>query len=120
MKKIICITGFGLVILYSCSKDSNGGSGGGGSSVNCSTITNKAFAADIAPIIAANCATSTSCHASGSANGPGALTNYSQISGAASMIKTAVSTGRMPQGSSLSSAQKNSIICWVDSGAPNN
>jgi hypothetical protein len=26
----------------------------------------------------------------------------------------------MPQGSSLSTSQKNSILCWIDSGAPNN
>jgi hypothetical protein len=26
----------------------------------------------------------------------------------------------MPQGSTLTTAQKNSILCWIDSGAPNN
>jgi hypothetical protein len=26
----------------------------------------------------------------------------------------------MPQGPTLTTAQKNSIICWIDSGAPNN
>lgn len=107
-------------VIYSCSKDgSSGGGGGGGSTVNCATITNKAFAADVNPIIQSSCATA-GCHAAGSTNGPGALVTYLQISAAANSIKTAVSSGRMPQGGSLTTAQKNSIICWVDGGALNN
>jgi hypothetical protein len=120
MKKALALIGIGLIVLYSCSKDSGGSGGGGGSAVNCATVTNKAFAADVAPIIASSCATNASCHAAGSVNGPGALTTFSQISSAASAIKSSVQSGRMPQGSSLSTSQKNSIICWVDSGAPNN
>lgn len=110
----------GMLLSTGCSKD-NGGSGGGGGSttVNCATVTNKAFAADVNPIIQASCAL-VGCHAAGSSNGPGPLTTYAQISGNASAIRSAVSSGRMPQGSSLSTAQKNSIICWIDSGSPNN
>ena len=123
MKKALVITVFGLIIFLSCSKD-NGGSGGsgggGGSTVNCATVTNQAFNADVAPIIASSCAINTTCHAAGSTNGPGALTSYTQISGNAPAIKTAVQSGRMPQTGSLTTGQKNSIICWVDSGAPNN
>ena len=104
-----------VFITISCSKDN----GGGSTSVDCSTVTNKAFAADVNPIIQSSC-NIAGCHAAGSFNGPGALTNYAQISAAASSIKTAVSSGRMPQGSSLSASQKNSIICWVNGGAPNN
>jgi hypothetical protein len=125
MKKALLLTGLVtiiIVIIYSCSKDSggSGGGGGGGSTVNCATVTNKAFAADVLPIFTSTCAVNAGCHASGSSSGPGALTNYAQISGNAAAIKTAVQSGRMPQGSTLSASQKNSIICWVDSGAPNN
>jgi hypothetical protein len=35
-------------------------------------------------------------------------------------IRSAVSAGTMPKTGSISSSQKNSIICWIDSGAPNN
>jgi hypothetical protein len=120
MKKaliIFCISGL-VLIAASCSKD--GGSGGSTPfTVNCATVTNKAFAADVSPIIQSSCAIS-GCHAAGSTNGPGALTNYTEISAAASNIRSAVSTGRMPQSGSLSSAQKSSIICWIDNGALNN
>lgn len=107
-----------IVFASGCSKDNDGG-GGGGASVDCATVTNKAFAANISPIIQASCAIS-GCHAAGSSNGPGALTNYTEISNAKVRIRSAVAAGTMPQGSTLSAAQKNSIICWIDGGAPNN
>jgi hypothetical protein len=107
-----------LLLSTGCSKE-NGGGGGGTTTVDCATVTSKAFAANVSPIIQASCAIA-GCHAAGSGNGPGALTTYSQISTNASSIRSAVSSGRMPQGSTLSTAQKNSIICWIDSGAPNN
>ena len=99
----------------------NNGTGGGSTitTVDCSTVSNKAFAADINPIIQASC-NMAGCHASGSFNGPGPLTNCSQVAAAASSIRSAVLSGAMPQGSSLSTAQKNSIACWIDSGTPNN
>lgn len=107
-----------LVISSGCSKDNGGGGGGGSTTVDCATVTSKAFAANVSPIIQASCALA-GCHAT-AGNGPGALTTYSQISTNAGAIRSAVSSGRMPQGSTLSTAQKNSIICWIDSGAPNN
>jgi uncharacterized membrane protein len=106
---------FSSIIIAACSKDK----GGGSTSVDCSTVTNKALSADVNPIIQSSCAVA-GCHAAGSFNGPGALTSYSEIFNARSNIRSAVASGRMPQSGSLSTAQRNSIICWVDSGAPNN
>ena len=111
---LIAFIAFSIFTGISCSKDA------GGSSVDCSTVSNKAFNADVNPIIQASCAFSIGCHATGSSNGPGALTDYAQIFSARNNIRSAVSSGRMPQTGSLTSAQKNSIICWIDSGAPNN
>jgi hypothetical protein len=79
----------------------------------------KSYASDVSPIINANCAIS-GCHASGSSNGPGALTNYNEVNAAKSRIRTAVENGTMPKNRSLSDDQKNKIICWIDAGAPNN
>ena len=108
-----------LCILFSqCSKNNNNNNNNN-FSVNCSTVTNKAFAANISPLIQSRCAIS-GCHASGSGNGPGALITYTQISAAATRIRASVAAGTMPQGSTLSTAEKNSIVCWIDGGAPNN
>ena len=105
-----------VFISASCSKS---GSGGGGTSLDCNTVTNKAFAADVKPIIQSSCAIG-GCHDAVSTNGPGPLTNYSQVFNARTAIRTAVSAGTMPKTGSLTSSQKNSILCWIDSGAPNN
>lgn len=111
---------FTIFISISCSKDGgSGGGGGGGNTLNCSTVTNKAFTADVSPIIQGSCNVA-GCHASGSFNGPGALTNYTEVFNARSLIRSAVASGAMPKTGALSTAQKNSILCWIDSGGPNN
>ncbi len=117
--RLIAFINFSLFVIAGCSKEKGGGGGGGGTTLNCSAVTNKAFAADVNPIIQTVCAMA-GCHANGSSNGPGALTNYTQVFNARTLVRSAVSSGFMPQGSTLSTAQKNSILCWIDSGAPNN
>ncbi len=78
------------------------------------------FSAKVFPVIESSCATSIGCHGNGSANGPGALTNFTQIKNAAAAIKGAVISGAMPKGSSLSVQDKNAVICWINNGTPNN
>lgn len=104
------------VLFVSCEKTTNGG---GNSNTDCSNNTTKSFSAHVSPIIQNNC-TQSGCHGAGSTNGPGPLLNYTQISTAATAIRAAVVSGTMPKNSSLTTAQKNSIICWVDAGALNN
>jgi hypothetical protein len=77
------------------------------------------FVTNVTPIIQSSCAV-TGCHATGSTNGPGPLTTYSQIKNAAAGIKSAVVSRFMPKDASLTSGQIKSISCWVDAGAPNN
>ena len=84
------------------------------------TCLNYSFTNDVSPIIQATCSKSTGCHASGSSSGPGALVTYSEISAASLQIQGSVLAGRMPLGSSLTSAQIQIINCWVKSGALNN
>ena len=122
MKKLVAsliIIVFSLIIYSSCSKSSGGGTGGGGTNLDCNTVSNKTFVADVNPIIQSTCAVN-GCHASGSINGPGALTNYSLIFNARNTIRSTIISGSMPKNSTLSTSAKNSIICWIDSGAPNN
>lgn len=110
-----------LFLLYSCSKDgSNNNNNNNSGTLDCSTVTNKAFAADVNPIFQGTCAAQVACHGSGSINGPGALTTYSAIFNSRNAIRSAVASGAMPKNSTLSTAQKNSILCWIDGGAPNN
>ena len=92
---------------------------GTGSSGNGSGPANS-FAVDVNPIIQSSCAANSGCHGSGSSAGPGPLLTYTQVFNARSSIRSAVLSGRMPPNGGLSVTQKNSIIFWIDSGAPNN
>ncbi len=86
---------------------------------DCSTTPQK-FSANVNPIIQSSCATDSDCHGRGSNKGPGPLLTYDQIKSAASDIRMAVGKRTMPTGSTLSTEQINSIVCWVNNGALNN
>lgn len=119
-KNILAFFGV-LLVIASCSKGGDGGGngGGGGGGTNCSGVS-AAFAANVNPIIQSTCATDATCHGAGSGNGPGPLLTYTQIFNNRAAIKTSVAAGTMPKVGSLTTAQKNTIICWVDAGGPNN
>jgi len=86
---------------------------------SCQTSANK-FAANVNPIIQTKCATTPDCHATGSTNTAGPLTDYGKIKNLANVIRGQVLSGLMPKTGSLTAEEKQSIICWIDSGAPNN
>ncbi|HVT86450.1 MAG TPA: hypothetical protein VHD35_14700 [Chitinophagaceae bacterium] len=124
---IVLLELFYILFSVSCSKGSsatgNNPSGGNGSSgatttLDCSTVA-KSFSSDVNPIVQSFC-NASGCHAAGSTNGPGPLTNYTEVFNARSVIRPAIASGLMPQGSSLTTAQKNSFLCWIDNGAPDN
>ena len=119
MKLSITITFLVLIIVVACSKKSGSSDGGGiNNTVDCSIVP-KSFSTNVQPITSTRCAVS-GCHDAGSNNGPGPLTTYQQIFNARSLIRSAVSTKLMPQGSSLTQDQINTITCWIDNGAQNN
>lgn len=106
--------------MYACSKSSGGDNEQDDPvSLDCTTI-NSSFSEVVFPIINLNCATSAGCHGPGSVQGPGELTNYTQIKANASAVKNAVLSEEMPPGAPLSINDQNAISCWVSAGAPNN
>ncbi|HVM89745.1 MAG TPA: hypothetical protein VMT76_16265 [Puia sp.] len=84
------------------------------------TCQNYSFSTDVSPLITASCSNGSGCHGSGSTNGPGALTTYDEMKNAASQMQASILAGRMPLGSSLTSAQIQTITCWISNGTPNN
>jgi predicted small secreted protein len=124
MKKTTLFTSlfiFLAVVFTACSKSDNtpGGGGGGGITFSCAGISPK-FAADVQPIVTSLCATSSNCHASGSTNSGGVFSNYAEVNAKKSNIRSQILSGAMPKSGTISQAQINSVICWIDSGAPNN
>jgi uncharacterized membrane protein len=104
MTKILGILLVSISLLISCSKDNSSSS----FNPSCSG-TAKSYANDISPLIQSYC---HSCH-----------TNYStfaQLSAAKNSVRSVIVSGSMPQGTTLSTDQKNAIICWIDNGAANN
>jgi hypothetical protein len=103
-----------VCICFSCSKSQSGVS-----FVADCTGAPKTFVDDVNPIIQGFC-NSPNCHTNGSSNGPGPLTNYNQVFNSRGSVRDAISSGLMPRNTTLSASQKSAIICWIDSGAPNN
>lgn len=126
MKKAVLISTtfiFSVVIFTACSKaDSGGNSGGGGGGTktfSCIGIT-PAFSADVQPILTTVCSINSNCHAAGSTNSGGPFTSYAEVNAKKSNIRAAILAGIMPQSGTITQAQINAFICWIDSGAPNN
>lgn len=82
--------------------------------------TTPSFANDVFPILQSNCATSN-CHVSGG-TAPFVIANYNDVKAKDISIKSRVSARTMPPSGSnaLSNDQINTIVTWVDAGAPNN
>ena len=109
---IICV----VVFIISCSK------GSGGNPVPpdpCAGLSFK-FSTDVQPIFNTTCTNSSNCHGAGSNNSGGPLTGYNLVFAKRAEIKFQVSGGFMPKAGSITAEQKNKIICWINSGAPNN
>jgi hypothetical protein len=115
---ILVLSVFAVVIACSKKSSDSGGGGGNNNTVDCNSVP-KSFSTNVQPITSTRCAVS-GCHDATSNNGPGPLTTYQQIFNARSLIRSAVASKLMPQGSSLSQDQINTMLCWIDSGAPNN
>jgi hypothetical protein len=69
----------------------------------------KSFATDVKPLFQSYC---IQCH--------NVFSTYGQISADKSSIRNMIVSGSMPQNASLTTDQKNKIVCWIDNGAPNN
>ena len=118
MKKYITVLGICVAILLNaCSKGNSGSSPT--TTDPCNGLFFK-FSTDVQPIFNTTCANSSNCHGAGSTNSGGPLTDYNQIFAKRAEIKFQVSGGFMPKVGSITSDQKNKIICWINSGAPNN
>lgn len=112
MKKMGLLALLGISCLLSCSKSNTV------ANIDCST--SKSFATDVLPVVQSSCSYNASCHATGSTKGPGALVSYTQIYSARTSIRSAVTSGSMPENGSLTTAEMSAIVCWIDAGASDN
>ena len=110
-----------IAVFTACSKSSTSAGGGGGAKITFTCIgTAPKFSTDVTPILNTVCGINSSCHASGSVNSGGPFTNYAEVNARKSNIRAQILAGTMPQSGTISQAQIDAFICWIDSGAPNN
>jgi uncharacterized membrane protein len=69
----------------------------------------QSYAGVVKSVIQTNC---VGCHAQ--------YGTYTGVKNAAASIRRAIANGSMPRGRTMSEADKNTVICWIDAGAPNN
>jgi hypothetical protein len=93
--------------------------GGSGGAAGGNTSTTVSYAATIAPLMKANCATS-GCHSGSDQIAGIALDTYANVSTNAGAADTAIQSGSMPPDGPLSAAQQKAFHDWVTAGAPNN
>lgn len=74
------------------------------------------FSKQVKPLIIVKCGKS-GCH--DDINIP-ALSDYFVAHDGSAQIKASIQTGRMPLNGTLTSSEKNTIICWIDNGSMNN
>ena len=105
MKKLAILTLLAVTFFVAaCEKDSTTGS----YTPNCDG-TAKSYATDVAPLISSYC---SGCHSE--------YSTYAKLSASAGKVRRVIVDGSMPQGTTLSTAQKDAIVCWIDNGALNN
>jgi hypothetical protein len=71
--------------------------------------TAKSYANDVAPLIRSYC---SECHSE--------YSTYARLSASASKVRSEIVSGKMPEGITLTTAQKDAIVCWIDNGSLNN
>jgi hypothetical protein len=119
---IITLIFSSAAVFIACSKSSTttpGGGTGGGITFSCAGISPK-FSTDVQPILTSVCSINSNCHATGTSNSGGPFTTHAEVFAKKSDIRAAILSGRMPQSGTLTQAQINAFICWIDGGASNN
>lgn len=109
----------GTIVFAACDKKDDTTSGGGNTGISCSGVT-ATYAANASPVIVSKCATNSSCHATGAVNSGGVLTTHAQIAARKDAIKAAIVNGSMPKNGTMTTAEKQAVVCWIDAGAMNN
>lgn len=104
------------LLIFACQKSSS--TSGGTTTPTCTST--PSYASTVAALFTSKCATNSGCHGAGSNQGPGALTNYTQIYNARVACNASISSGSMPKGMTLTAAEKTAFLCWFSGGAPNN
>jgi hypothetical protein len=103
MYKLIILSFLSCIIFVNCKKKTTT------QSYTPSCTTTQSYSINVKPLIQNSC---VSCH--------GGYGNYTGAKSSGLSIRASIVNGSMPKGSTFSEDQKNTIVCWIDAGCPNN
>jgi len=110
LKQHLIFTCFALIVFsFGCAKTAE-------VEITCGSTT-PSFSADVFPIMQQKC---ISCHNDANARGNVSLSNHTAIYTNKSATRAIFASSATHEGVSITTAQRNTVCCWVDSNAPNN
>lgn len=108
LKKIILAASV-LAIAVACTKEST-------VSVTCGSSV-PSYSSEVSVVMRQCC---TSCHGAGNARGGVALHSYGMLKQNSGGVRKIFTSSMAHEGVSISTAQRNTVVCWIDNGMPNN
>lgn len=109
MRKTVLLIVLSTVFAIGCTKEEN-------TEVTCGATT-PSFSAEVYPVLQQKC---ISCHGDAMPRGNVSLNNYTKISTNKSAVRKIFVSTTSHEGVSVTTAQRNTVCCWIDSDAPNN
>jgi hypothetical protein len=109
MKRLVLFASLLSIITASCTKDDS-------NEVTCGATT-PSFSTEVYPVLQQKC---ISCHGDVMPRGNVSLNNYTKVSANKSAVRNIFVSTTSHEGVSVTTAQRNTVCCWIDSDAPNN
>jgi len=109
MRNIVLFMVLLSIFAAGCTKDVS-------TEVTCGATT-PSFSAEVYPVLQQKC---ISCHGDAMPRGNVSLSNYTKVSANKSAVRNIFVSTTSHEGVSVTTAQRNTVCCWIDSDAPNN
>jgi len=84
--------------------------------ITCGSTT-PSYATDVVPVLQQKC---ISCHSDAMPRGNVSLGSYTKVYTNKSATRNIFASSTAHEGVSLTTAERNTVCCWIDSNAPNN
>lgn len=79
--------------------------------------TTPSYSTDVSPVLQQKC---ISCHSDAMPKGNVSLSSYTKVYANKSATRNIFASSIAHEGVSLTTAQRNTVCCWIDSNAPDN
>lgn len=109
MRKTVLFIALFAIVAVGCTKEES-------TEITCGATT-PSFSSEVNPVLQQKC---ISCHGDVMPRGNVSLSNYSKVAANKSAVRKIFVSTTAHEGVSVTTAQRNTVCCWIDSDAPNN